>query len=170
MQLEELLDKGFIRPGELVIFVKKNDGSLRMYIDYRQLNQVMIKNKFPLPRINELFDQLHGAAYFSKIDLWSGYHQLRVRDQDVSKTAFRTRYEHYKFLVMSFGFTNAPGVFMALMNRIFAPYLNKFTVVFIDNILIYSKSKEEHEEYLSTRQVKQSLNGNFWESQGTTPR
>ena len=152
-QLQDLLDKGFVRPsvspwGAPVLFVKKKDNSMRMCIDYRKLNQVTIKNRYPLPRIDELFDQLQGAAYFSKIDLRSGYHQLRVRDEDVPKTAFRTRYGHYEFLVMPFGLTNAPAVFMALMNKIFAEYLDKFTVVFIDDILVYSKTKEEHEEHL----------------------
>lgn len=152
-QLQELLDKGFVRPsvspwGAPVLFVKKKDGSMRMCIDYRRLNQVIIKNKYPLPRIDELFDQLQGASFFSKIDLRSGYHQLRVRDSDVLKIAFRTRYGHYEFLVMSFGLTNAPAVFMALMNKIFAEYLDQFIVVFIDDILVYSKTKEEHEEHL----------------------
>ncbi|XXG62687.1 hypothetical protein AAC387_Pa05g1002 [Persea americana] len=150
IQLQELLDKGFVRSsvspwGALVLFVKKKDGSMRMCIDYRKLNQATIKNKYLLPRIDELFDQLQGAAYFSKIDLRSGYHQLRVRDSDVSKTAFWTRYGHYEFLVMPFGLTNAPAVFMALMNKIFAEYLDQFTVVFIYDILAYSKSREEHE-------------------------
>ncbi|KAJ8633073.1 hypothetical protein MRB53_026409 [Persea americana] len=148
IQLQELLDKGFVRPsislwGAPVLFVKKKDGSLRMCIDYRKLNQATIKKKYPLPRIDELFDQLQGATYFSKID----YHQLRVRDSDVSKTAFRTRYGHYEFLVMPFGLTNAPAAFMALMNKIFAEYLDQVTVVFINDILVYSKSREEHEEH-----------------------
>ena len=123
-QLKELLDKGFIRPspslwGALVLFVKEKDGSLRLCIDYRQLNKVTINNKYPLPRIYDLFDQLQGARCFSKIDLRSGYHQLRIRSEDVPKTAFRTRYGHYKFLVMSFGLTNATAAFMDLMNRVF---------------------------------------------------
>ncbi|GKA36838.1 putative reverse transcriptase domain-containing protein [Tanacetum coccineum] len=152
-QLQELQDKGFIRPshsswGALVLFVKKKDGSLRMCIDYRELNKLTVKNRYPLLMIDDLFDQLQGARYFSKIDLRSGYHQLRVHEDDIPKTAFRTRYEHFEFTVMPFGLTNAPTVFMDLMNRVFKPYLDKFVIVFIDDILIYSKTKEDHEVHL----------------------
>ncbi|GJY27101.1 putative reverse transcriptase domain-containing protein [Tanacetum coccineum] len=152
-QLQELSDKGFIRPssspwGAPVLFVKKKDGSFRMCIDYRELNKLTVKNRYPLPRIDDLFDQLQGSSIYSKIDLRSGYHQLRVREQDIPKTAFQTRYGHYEFQVMPFGLTNAPAVFMDLMNRVCKPYLDKFVIVFIDDILIYSKDKKEHEEHL----------------------
>ncbi|GJR50700.1 putative reverse transcriptase domain-containing protein [Tanacetum coccineum] len=159
-QLQELTDKGFIRPssspwGAPVLFVKKKDGSFRMCIDYKELNKLTVKNRYPLPRIDDLFDQLQGSSIYSKIDLRSGYHQLRVREEDIPKTAFRTRYGHYEFQVMSFGLTNAPAVFMDLMNRVCKPYLDKFVIVFIDDILIYSKSKKEHEEHL--RQILKLL-------------
>ncbi|KAI3815748.1 hypothetical protein L1987_15429 [Smallanthus sonchifolius] len=152
-QLQELSSKGFIRPshspwGAPVLFVKKKDGSLRMCIDYRELNKLTIKNRYLLPRIDDLFDQLKGSTCFSKIDLRSGYHQLRVLDEDIPKTAFRTRYGHYEFMVMPFGLTNAPAVFMDLMNRVCKPYLDKFVIIFIDDILIYSKMKAEHEQHL----------------------
>ena len=158
--MQELLDKGLIRPsvspwGTPVLFVKKKDGTLRLCIDYKKLNQVTVKNKYPLPRIDDLFDQLQGAGIFSKIDLRSGYHQLKVAEQDIPKTAFRTRYGHYKFLVMPFGLTNAPAAFMALMNRVFQQYLDKFVIVFIDDILVYSRSPKEHEQHL--RIVLQTL-------------
>nr|GEV54920.1 putative reverse transcriptase domain-containing protein [Tanacetum cinerariifolium] len=152
-QLKELSDKGFIRPssspwGAPILFFKKKDGSFRMSINYRELNKLTVKNRYSLPRIDDLFDQLQGSSVYSKIELRSGYHQLRVREEDISKTAFRTRYGHYKFQVMLFGLTNAPVIFMDLMNRLYKPYLDKFVIVFIDDILIYSKNKQEHEEHL----------------------
>ncbi|GJY67531.1 putative reverse transcriptase domain-containing protein [Tanacetum coccineum] len=152
-QLKELSNIGFIRPssspwGAPVLFVKKKDGSFRMCIDYRELNKLTVKNRYPLPRIDDLFDQLQGSSVYSKIDLRSGYHQLRVREEDIPKTAFRTRYDHYEFQVMPFGLRNAFAVFMDLMNRVCKPYLDKFVIVFIDDILIYSKNKREHKEHL----------------------
>ncbi|XP_019246724.1 PREDICTED: uncharacterized protein LOC109226407, partial [Nicotiana attenuata] len=121
-----------------------------MCIDYRQVNKVTVKNRYPLPHIDDLFDQLQGAHVFSKIHLRSGYHQLKIREPDISKTAFRTRYGHYEFLVMSFGLTNAPTAFMHLMHSIFRPYLDSFVIVFIDDILVYSRSREDHEQHLRT--------------------
>jgi hypothetical protein len=153
-QLDDLLAKGFIRPSKSpwvfpVLFMEKKDGSKRLCVDYRALNQVTIKNKYPLPRIDALFDQLRGAKVFSKIDLNSGYHQIRIKEEDIEKTAFSTRYGHYEYVVMSFGLTNAPAIFMEAMNKMLHEYLDDFVVVFIDDILIYSKSDEEHERHLS---------------------
>ncbi|GJU05633.1 putative reverse transcriptase domain-containing protein [Tanacetum coccineum] len=153
LQLQELQDKGFIRPsyspwGASVLFLKKKDGSLRMCIDYRELNKLTVKNRYPLLRIDDLFDQLQESRYFSKIDLRLGDHQLRVHKDDIPKTAFRMRYGHFEFTVMPFGLTNAPAVFMDLMNRVCKPYLDKFVIVFIDDILIYSKTKEDHQVHL----------------------
>jgi len=152
-QLEELLKKQFNRPsvslwGAPVLLVTKKDGNMRLCVDYRQLNKVTIENWYSLPRIDDLMDQLVGAEVFSKINLRSGYHQIRVKAEDISKTAFRTRYGHYEYSVMPLGVTNAPGVFMEYMNRIFHPFLDRFVVVFIDDILVYSKSEEEHVERL----------------------
>ncbi|GKE48063.1 putative reverse transcriptase domain-containing protein [Tanacetum coccineum] len=152
-QIQELADRGFIRPstspwGDPVLFVKKKNGSFRMCIDYRELNKLTVKNRYPLPRIDDLFDQLQGLSVYSKINIRSGYHQLRVKDEDIPKTAFRTWYRHYEFQVMPFGLTNATAVFMDLMNRVCKPYLDKFVIVFIDDILIYSCNKEEHANHL----------------------
>nr|GEW98112.1 putative reverse transcriptase domain-containing protein [Tanacetum cinerariifolium] len=154
-QLQEFSEKGFIRPSSSpwaapVLFLKKKDGSFRMCIDYKELNKLTVKNRYPLPRIDDLFDQLQGYSVYSKIDLRTGYHQLRIREEDIPIIAFRTRYGHYEFRVMPFGLTNAPAVFMDLMNRVCKPYLDKFVIVFIDDILIYSKDKEKHEEHLKT--------------------
>ncbi|GKF88471.1 putative reverse transcriptase domain-containing protein [Tanacetum coccineum] len=156
-QLQELSEKGFIRPssspwGSPILFVKKKDGTFRMCIDYRELNKLTIKNRYPLPRIDDLFDQLEGLSVYSKIDLRSEYHQLHIREEDIPITAFQTRYGHYEFQVMPFGLTNAPAVFIDLMNRVCKPYLDKFVIVFIDDILIYSKNKEEHEDFLTSTQ------------------
>ena len=151
--IQELLEHGFIQPsispyGAPVLFVKKKDGSIRMCVDYRALNKITVKNKYPLPRIDELLDRLKGAKYFSKIDLRSGYHQVRIDEADIPKTAFRTRYGHFEFLVLPFGLTNAPATFMHMMQSIFRKYLDEFVIVFLDDILIYSKTKEEHEEHV----------------------
>ena len=153
IQLQELIDKGFIRSstspwGAPILFAKKKDKTLRLCIDYRQLNRVTIKNRYPLPRIDDLFDQLRGARVYSKIDLCTGYHQLMVRETDILKTAFRSRYGHFEFTVMPFGLTNAPVAFMDLMHRVFQPYLDQFVVLFVDDIFIYSQSEWEHEYHL----------------------
>jgi hypothetical protein len=159
-QIDELLEKGYIRPSTLswaapVLFMEKKDGTKRMCIDYRSLNEVTVKNKYPLPRIEDLFDQLRGASVFSKIDLRSGYHQLRIQPLNISKTSFITKYGLYEFTVMSFDLTNAPAYFMYLMNNVFMDYLDKFVVVFIDDILIYSQNEQDHEDHL--RKVLQML-------------
>jgi hypothetical protein len=153
VQLKELLDKGYIHPssspwGCPALFQKKKDQSLRLCVDYRPLNIINIKNKYPLPRIDILFYQLVGAKVFSKVDLHSDYHQIKIHSEDIHKIAFSTRYELYEYLVMSFGLTNAPTHFIYLMNSVFMPELDKFVMVFIDDILIYSKNEEEHEKHL----------------------
>jgi hypothetical protein len=153
IQLKDLLDKSFIRPssspwGCPALFVSKKDKGLRLCVGYRPLNAVTIKNMYPLPRIDILFDQLAGAQVFSKIDLRSGYHQIKICDEDIPKTAFSTRYGLYEYLVMFFGLTNAPAHFMYLMNSVFMSELDKFVVMFIEDILVYSKSMEDHEEHL----------------------
>jgi hypothetical protein len=132
----------------MILFIKKKDGTLRLCIDYRQLNNMTINNTYPLTIINDLFDQVGGAMTFSKSDLRVGYHQVRIKDEDINKTTFRTRYRHYEFVVILFGLTNAPTTFMCLMNSIFSQYLDKFVLVFIDDILVYSKMEEEHEEHM----------------------
>jgi hypothetical protein len=158
--IKKLLEKGFICPnssswGSPIIFVLKKDGTQRLCVDYRALNEVTIKNKYPLPTIDDLFDQLHGACVFSQIDLQSGYHQLKVRECDIPKTAFVSRYGLYEYTVMSFGLTNALAYFMYLTNKVFMEYLDKFVVVFINDILVYKRSEGEHEEHL--RLVLQEL-------------
>jgi hypothetical protein len=152
-QIAELQAKGFIRSssspwGAPVLFMEKKDGTQLMCVDYRLLNEVTIKNKYPLLKIEDLFDQMKGASVFSKIDLRSGYHQLKIRESDIPKTAFRTRYGLYEYIAMSFGLTNASVYFMYLMNKVFMEYLDRFIVVFIDDILIFSKTMEAHEEHL----------------------
>jgi hypothetical protein len=161
-QLTKLQEARYIRPSSSpwrasVLFVQKKDGSQRMCVDYRSLNDVTMKNKYLLPRIENLFDQMRGARVFSKI-LRSGYHQMKIRPSDIPKTAFSTRYGLYEFTVMSFGLTNAPAYFMNLMNKVFMEYLDKFVVVSIDDILIYSKNDSDHEEHL--RLVLQKLRDN----------
>ena len=146
IQFQKLLDSCFIRPSHLlwetpVLFVGQKDGSIRLCIDYRELNKLTIKNKYPLLRIEDLFDQLQGLLVFSKINLRLGYHQLKIRKENIPKIDFRTRYGHYEFSVTSFGLTNVPAAFIDLMNRVFEEYLNNPVVVFIDDILVYSKKK-----------------------------
>jgi hypothetical protein len=153
IQLKDLLDKDFICPssspwGCPALFVSKKDKGLRLCVDYRLLNAVTIKNKYPLTCIDILFDQLGGAQVFSKIDLHSSYHQIKICDEDIPKMTFSMRYGLYEYLVISFGLTNAPAHFMYLMNSVFMPELDKFVLVFIDDILVYSKSTEDHEEHL----------------------
>jgi hypothetical protein len=153
IQLKDLLDKGYIYPssspwGCPALFVMKKDKELCLCVDYRLLNAVTIKNKYPLPCIDILFDQLVGAQVFSKIDLCSGYHQIKIRAKDIPKTAFSMRYGLYEYLVITFGLTNTPAHFMYIMNSVFMPKLDKFIVIFIDDILVYSKNMEEHEEHL----------------------
>jgi hypothetical protein len=162
-QLAELQSKGFIHPssspwGAPVLFVEKKDGTQRMCVDYHSLNEVTIKNKYPLPRIEDLFDQMKGASAFSKIDLRSGYHQLKIREPDIPNTTFHNQYGLYEYTVMPFGLRNAPAYFMYLMNKLFMEYLYKFVVVFIDDILIFSKTEEEHEKHL--RMVLEKLRSN----------
>jgi hypothetical protein len=152
-QLTELQEVGYIRPssspwGASVLFVQKKDGSQRMYVDYRSLNDVTIKNKYPLPRIEDLFEQMRGSRVFSKIHLRSGYHQMNIRPSDIPKTTFSSRYGLYEFTVMSFGLTNVPAYFMNLTNKVFMEYLDKFVMVFIGDILIYSKNDSDHEDHL----------------------
>jgi hypothetical protein len=153
VQLNEFMDKGFIRLSSSpwccpALFVKKKDQSLRLCVDYRPLNVVTIKNKYPLPRIDILFDQLAGVKVFFNVNLHSGYHQIKIHLEDVPKTAFSTRYGLYEYLVMLFGLTNAPAHFMYLINSVFLSKLDKFVMVFIDDILVYSKNEEEHEQHL----------------------
>jgi hypothetical protein len=148
-QLADLQKKGFIRPskspyGAPVLLVKKKDGTMRMCVDYRGLNRITIKNKYPLPRIEELFDRLRTAKVFSKLDLTSGYNQIRIADQDIEKTAFRTRYGHFEFLVLPFGLTNAPATFMTMMNDILKEFLDEFAFAFLDDILVYSDGYKDH--------------------------
>lgn len=152
-QLDSLLNKGFIEPssspwGAPILFAKKKDGSLRLCVDYRALNAVTVRNSFPPPRIDELFDRLHGATVFSRLDLSSGYYQIAMDSNDVEKTAFRTRYGHYQFKVMPFGLTNAPATFMSLMNQVFYDYVDDFIIIYLDDILVYSRNDQQHLAHL----------------------
>ena len=152
-QLTDLLDRGLIRPSTSpyaspIIFVKKKDGSFRLCVDYRALNNMTVKNRYPLPRIDDLLDRLHGAKYFTKIDMASGYHQVRLAEKDIHKSAFRTRYGHYEYIVLPFGMTNAPATFMRLMHEVFMPLLDKWVIVYLDDILVFSKTAEEHVEHV----------------------
>jgi hypothetical protein len=152
-QLTHLLEMGFIQPskspfGAPIIFVPKKNGKLRLCVDYRALNKITIKNRYPLPRIDELMDRLQGASVFSKLDLQSGYWQIRIKEEDIPKTAFRTRYGHYEWRVLPFGLTNAPATFQALMNRVLHPFLDQFVVVYLDDILVFSRAPEEHLNHL----------------------
>ncbi|MCO5557615.1 hypothetical protein L7F22_011181 [Adiantum nelumboides] len=152
-QLTQLLEQGFIRPsvshwGAPILFQKKKDGTFRLCIDYRGLNQCTVRNKYPLPRIDELFDRLSGARYFSKIDLRSGFYQVQIQAEDIPKTAFNTKFGHYEFVVMPFGLTNAPATFNRLMTDLFREELDNFVLVSFDDVLVYSKTKEEHEQHL----------------------
>jgi hypothetical protein len=160
MKLEELLKKGYIQPsvspwGAPFLFVKKKDGALGIFIDFKKLNKVTVKNMYHFPRIDDLFDQLRGTQIFSKIDLRSGFHQVRIKEKDIGKNSFKTRYGHYEFTMVPFGFSNAPVFFMCLMNGVFRSYLDKFVTMFLDDILIYSKFEEENEQHL--RMVLQVL-------------
>ena len=153
MQLQELLEKKYfmssVSPwGAPILFVEKKDGTLRLCVDYRKLKKITMKNKYPLPRIVDLFDQMRGAKVFSKIGLRSGYHQVRIKDKDIHKTTFKIRYGHYEFVLVPFGLTNAPSTFMCVMNSVFNRYLHKFVLVFLDDVLIYSNNEEEREDNL----------------------
>ena len=154
LQLKEILDKGYIRPslsswGTMLLFVKKKDGTLRLCIDYRKLNKETIKNRYPLPSIYDLFDQLKRVALFSKINLRSKYHNVHIKEEEIYKTNFQTRYAHYEFVVVSFGLNGAPDTFMCLMNSVLCAYLDKFFTVFFDDILVYFKNDEDHVEHLA---------------------
>jgi len=153
-QITQLLKNGWIEPsvspyGAPILFVAKKGGGLRMCVDYRALNKITIKNRYPLPRIDDLFDCLQGAKYFTSIDLAQGYHQIRIPPEDVPKTAFRTPIGHFQYKVLSFGLTNAPATFQTAMNRMLSPYLRNFVLVYLDDILIYSKTMEEHEKHVA---------------------